>query len=51
MLPSPSIGWRLKVVAPAQIFVLEDEFAVRTVIVEALTDAVRYVRGSLARGR
>ena len=36
---SPTIGRRLNVVAPAHIFVLEDEFPVRTVIVEALTDA------------
>ena len=39
MLPSPSIGRTLKVVAPARIFVLEDEFPVRMVIMEALTDA------------
>lgn len=39
MSPSPSIGRRLDVVAPAQIFVLEDDYPVRTVIVEALTDA------------
>jgi CheY-like chemotaxis protein len=36
---SPTIGRTPRVVAPAPIFVLEDESPVRTVIVEALTDA------------
>lgn len=36
---SPTSGRKLNVVAPAEIFVLEDEFPVRTVIVEALTGA------------
>lgn len=36
---SPTRGRTRDVVAPAQIFVLEDEFPVRTVIVEALIDA------------
>jgi CheY-like chemotaxis protein len=36
---SPSTGPRLDVIAPAQIFVLEDEYPVRTVIVDALTEA------------
>ena len=38
-MPSPSTGPRLNAVAAARIFVLEDEYPVRTVIVEALSDA------------
>lgn len=49
MWPSPITGRTLKVVALAQIFVLEDEFPVRTVILDALTEA-GYVATGFADG-